>query len=168
MQHNYNLSSAICFLAEEEKEGAIKEVVAKCTLFKTLPDIAKFEKAVLIRESIETTGIGHNVAIAHGKIRKLSHIRVGLGISKVGVEYNSMDSNKVNFLFVIASSPTRQVEYIKSLSLVLRLIKDPVVQRELLTMGENLSFQSILSDNTNTLIDTLLNQPYRWLWNKVS
>ncbi len=98
----------ICHIQSLDKVPAIYEVIDKCSVFSTLPDVDKFKKAVIQREMIESTGIGHGIAIAHGKLRNLNDVKVGLGLSECGIEYFSKDGKPVHFLFVIASSPNKQ------------------------------------------------------------
>ncbi len=128
----------ICHVDSLEKEDAILEVIDKCTVFSSLDDIPAFKHAVIERERIETTGIGHGIGIAHGKIENLESVYVGLGLSECGIEYAAKDDKPVHFLFVIASSPTKQFEYLKTLSTLLRTVRTPEVREELLSLGRAL------------------------------
>ncbi len=130
---------AICKIQNKDKFLAIREVIEKCSVFKELPKDVDFYKIVEQREKIETTGIGHGVAIAHGKIPSLDRVRVGLGVSIDGVEYKSTDDKPVHVLFVIASSPSRQLEYLKTLSKILSIVRNEKVRKEIfeLNTGNN-------------------------------
>jgi PTS system nitrogen regulatory IIA component len=156
--------SVICHISSTEKSDAINEVIDTCSVFQTLPDIQKFKHAVIRREEIETTGIGHGIAIAHGKVRNLQHIHVGLGLSECGVVFNAKDGKPVHFLFVIASSPTRQFEYIRTLSVLLRTVRDPEVREELLSGSGQADCQDNFSADSHTLIRMLATQHFSWLW----
>jgi len=161
---NFDFDSVICHIFSQTKTEAINEVIDKCSIFKTLPDINRFRRAVLNREAIETTGIGHGIAIAHGKIRNLSHVQVGLGLSECGVDYDAKDGLPVHFLFVIASSPTRQFEYIRTLSALLRTVRSPEVRDELLKLDENYECPDPLSSQGSSLMKMLADQHFSWLW----
>ena len=116
-------NTLICHVDSLQKEPAIIEVIDKCTVFSTLKDIGAFKDAVIERERIETTGIGHGIGIAHGKVENLEVVQVGLGLSECGIEYAAKDGKPVHFLFVIASSPTKQFEYLRTLSTLLRTLR---------------------------------------------
>ncbi len=161
----FDYESVICHIGALEKTEAINEVIDKCSIFKTLPDIDRFRRAVHNREAIETTGIGHGIAIAHGKIRNLNHVQVGLGLSECGVEYHAKDGHPVHFLFVIASSPTRQFEYIRTLSALLRTVRSPEVRDELLKLDENYECADPLSTQGVSLMRMLADQHFSWIWN---
>ena len=156
--------SVICHIMSTTKKEAINEVIDHCSVFKALPDVQRFKRTVLRREEIETTGIGHGIAIAHGKIRNLSRIHVGLGLSECGVMYDAKDGKPVHFLFVIASSPSRQFEYIRTLSALLRTVRSPEVRDELLRLDEQYQCLSPLSSEGNTLMHMLVTQHFSWLW----
>jgi PTS system nitrogen regulatory IIA component len=111
-------------------------VIDKCSVFSTLSDVETFKRAVIERELIETTGIGHGIAIAHGKVSDLTTVKVGLGLSECGVDYDAKDGKPVHFLFVIASSPSKQFEYIRTLSTLLRTVRSSEVREELLSLDE--------------------------------
>jgi len=156
--------SVICHIDARTKIAAIQEVIEKCSIFKSLPDIDRFKRAVINREEIETTGIGHGIAIAHGKVRNLAHVQVALGLSECGIDYEAKDESPVHFLFVIASSPTRQFEYIRTLSALLRTVRSPEVRSELLRLDNNYECEDPLSSQSNSLLQMLAHQHFSWLW----
>ncbi len=92
----------------------------------------RFRRAVHRREIIETTGIGHGVAIAHGKLPCIDKVRISLGISKDGIDFQSKDGRPVHLLFVISSSPFTQLDYLKALASILKSVHNEDVREELL------------------------------------
>ncbi|MGE4453753.1 MAG: PTS sugar transporter subunit IIA [Sphaerochaeta sp.] len=131
--------SVICQLSSKEKTQAILEVIDSCSVFASLPDLDRFKRGVLRREHIQTTGIGHGVAIAHGKIMGIREVHIALGISREGIEYGSSDGMPVHLLFVIASSPSIQMEYLGALSAILRGVRTEEMREHLLSLQENKS-----------------------------
>ena len=155
--------AVVCQLEERKKKLAIAEIIETCTVFENLPNKDQFIENVLKRETIETTGIGNGVAIAHGKVKKLSHIKVALGLCPEGIEFDSKDNQPVKFLFVIASSPTRQFEYIKTISSILRIMREAKLRDELLSVAEQNSSFDVLSEKAKALIKMLRSQRFRYL-----
>ncbi len=47
-----DLGSVICHIDATTKAEAIGEVIDKCTIFHSLPDLSRFKRAVLNREAI--------------------------------------------------------------------------------------------------------------------
>lgn len=110
------------------------EVVEHCSVFSTIANRPSFIRQVIARERLQSTGIGHGVAIAHGKIKDLDRVHIALGISYEGIAYESFDHLPVHLLFVIASSPTLQMEYLASLSSILRAVHSEKVRSLLLDL----------------------------------
>ena len=159
-----SFDSVMCHVSTKTKQEAILETVENCPIFSSLPDKDKFIKAVLRREEIETTGIGHGIAVAHGKVKNLSHILVGLGISETGIDYEAKEGQPDQFHFVIASTPSRQLEYIKTISNILRTLRDEDVRKELLSIKQNCTLDQIQSQECQSLLRMLLTQHFAWIW----
>lgn len=158
----------ICQIDTQDKFAAINEVIDRCAIFHDLSDIDRFKRAVRRREQIETTGIGHGVAIAHGKILHLDHIRVGLGLSVEGIQYDAKDDQPVHLLFVIASTPSRQFEYIKTLSTILRSVRSDDIRGELVNLDEKMlsgACNLTGSDGCLNFLRMMASQHFSWLWN---
>src|SRR3989304_1957958 len=56
----------------------------------------KLLEALLEREKLGSTGIGHGVAIPHAKLKGMDSIVVAFGRSKPGVPFQSMDGKQVH------------------------------------------------------------------------
>lgn len=147
---------ATCPLCETEKFKAIDEVIDGCAIFDELDDKEMFRKAVHDREKVETTGVGHGVAIAHGKLDTIHKIRIGLGISQEGVEFESKDGKPVHILFVISSSANLQIQYIKALASILRNVRNAEIREEVTRIFE----PGFVPNRCNLLLKELELQSY--------
>lgn len=135
MESLFNYS--VCTVEESEKFAAIDQVIDNCSIFDGLKNNKeRFRRAVHRREIIETTGIGHGVAVAHGKLPCIDHLRIGLGINKNGINFKSKDGKPVYILFVIASTPFHQINYLKALAVILRGVRDSNIKNEVLNIFE--------------------------------
>ncbi len=137
MISEFDIAPTICLIDQSEKNKAIEQVINRCSIFDSLDDKKQFAEKVIRRELKGTTGIGHGIAIAHGKVESLNQMVVALGVSVSGVDYQSVDSCLVNFLFVIASSSNRSYEYLKSLAIILRSFKKESLKKELFDFVTN-------------------------------
>ncbi|MGE4583474.1 MAG: PTS sugar transporter subunit IIA [Sphaerochaeta sp.] len=131
--------SVICQIQATDKTKAILEVIDSCTVFASLPDLDRFKRGVLRRERMQSTGIGHGVAIAHGKILGINEVHIALGISREGIDYGSADGMPVHLLFVIASSPSIQMEYLGALSAILRSVRTEQMRSHLVDLRQSKS-----------------------------
>ena len=125
------LKDVFCIVGAEEKFSAIDEVISKCAIFDSLPDKERFIRAVHRREEAQSTGIGHGVAIAHGKIYQLEKPCVALGLSEHGIIFDDRYPDPVQLIFVIASSLHGGSEYLRAVSSILTWVHDPDFRRVL-------------------------------------
>jgi len=151
--------NAFCEVTATEKKEAILQVIDTCKVFASIPDRDRFKRAVFRRERIETTGIGHGVAIAHGKILGLDQVYVGLGLSKPGITYGSLDGSPVHLLFVIASSPVTQITYLRVLGKLLETARRSDI-RSRLDAFEPEAFPCLVKDITEQEFSWLENGPF--------
>jgi len=109
-------------LKGESKEEIINELV---DLFKDDPrveDIEKVRFAVLEREKVMSTGVGKGFAIPHGKTNAVKEIVGAFGKIKDGIDYESLDGNPVNLVFLLVGKDNLISTHIKLLSRISRLM----------------------------------------------
>jgi nitrogen PTS system EIIA component len=124
--------SVIVELKSSAKEDAIREIIRKSPVFRHEFDHSRLEEAVLARERIQSTGVGHGVAFAHGKLANIDKITVALGISQSGIDFDSPDGKPVRLLFVVATNPSHHIDYLKCLSRLAGLLRREQFRSELL------------------------------------
>lgn len=109
-------------LKGETKEEVINELI---DLFKSDPrieDIEKVRDAVIEREKIMSTGVGKGFAIPHGKTNAVKEIIGAFGRVKDGVDYDALDGNPVNLVFLLVGKDNLISTHIKLLSRISRLM----------------------------------------------
>lgn len=75
-----------------------------------------FFEIIWDREINFSTGIGRNVAIPHGMSSQIKATKLVVGIVPDGVEYESIDGEKVQIIFMFAIASDCQKEYMTLLS----------------------------------------------------
>ena len=132
------IGCSIHSLKSRDKFSAIVEIVNNCSVFEFLDEFDNkntFLQEVFAREYLGTTGIGHNVAIPHGKCDIIDKVRIGLGVSKEGIDFGSIDGEPVHLVLVIGSNPANQVEYLKSLAFIMNHLKSPFLRSALINIS---------------------------------
>ena len=81
--------------------------------------------ALMAREKVLSTGIGHGIAIPHAISSAIPEPQVLLGISPDGAEYRSMDGEPVYVFFVLLAPPDRASHHTRLLARIARLGRDP-------------------------------------------
>jgi len=134
-------------LKSTEKYEAIRELIQEAKVFQDLPDLDAFEQAVIQREELQSTGLGHGVAFAHGRLPDVTALKVALGISRKGIHFDSVDGKPVHLLFVFATNPTMHIDYLSCLSSLAKMVKREGFREEILACYEE-------TEVTNKLCDT--------------
>lgn len=130
---DYFDKNSICTeLKSNSKNEAIKELADLIRDNKNISDFDKFVGDVFSRENLKTTGIGDGVAIPHARTDAVKKIIIAFGISKTGVDFQSMDKNPSNIIFLIGI-PTEHIDdYLKVLGHLTRLLKHEDMRQSLL------------------------------------
>ena len=90
---NLDLKSKVKNMVIKELYGAIKDSDSIKNKELGLSDI-------YAREELGSTGIGKGVALPHAKTKAVDELVVTLGISKNGIEYDSLDEENVKIFFM--------------------------------------------------------------------
>lgn len=127
--------SVIWDLHSTNNLDAIRETIYRTTVFHSIDglNIDAFAEAVVARELEQSTGFGHGIAIAHGRTRQVETSEIALGVSRDGIEFHAFDELPVHLLFVVASHPERQIDYLRILSSLATMARNELFRRELLS-----------------------------------
>jgi len=87
--------------------------------------------AVLKREAMITTGIGHGVALPHCRLENGGPLRVTLGIAAEPLDWASYDDKPVELVFCLVGSQDDRTELTGALQEISRLMSDEGLRREL-------------------------------------
>jgi PTS system fructose-specific IIA component/PTS system nitrogen regulatory IIA component len=80
--------------------------------------------AILKREELGSTGIGRGVAVPHTKHPSVEKLVGTVGVSHDGVDFNSLDGDKVHLFFLLVSPPDRPGDHLRALENISRQLRD--------------------------------------------
>ena len=141
------LNGSVCCLHSVTKTEAIKELIQKASVLHILDNTKQFTRDVLDREKRQTTGFGHGVAVAHARYAGLDSVIIALGISRKGIEYQAMDNKPVHLLFLIGSPLSLQDDYLRALSVLVKLVRRADFREALLNASSIPEIEEILHAN---------------------
>jgi len=113
-------------LEAEEKEGVIRELTSALLAVGQIAE-EEFESiisAILKREELGSTGIGRGVAVPHTKHPSVDRLVGTVGVSEDGVDFNSLDGEKVHLFFLLISPPDRPGDHLRALENISRQLRD--------------------------------------------
>jgi PTS system nitrogen regulatory IIA component len=124
-----SLQSIVLDLKATDKKSAIVELVEVMKKNGKVKKTDLIIDVVLEREKLGSTGIGQGVAIPHGKTDSVTEQCGVLGISKKGIEFNSLDGELVNIIFLLVGPVEVSGQHLKALSRISRLFKDKYLRQ---------------------------------------
>ncbi len=93
---------------------------------------AEVLQALMEREALTSTGLGYGLAIPHVRTEAAARIVLVFGRSRKGVEFEALDGNPVNFLFLVLAPAKCVDEYLKVISMISSLMKNEAVRKRVL------------------------------------
>ncbi|WP_138372815.1 MULTISPECIES: fructose-specific PTS transporter subunit EIIC [Oscillospiraceae] len=87
-------------------------------------DKEAYRKEVYLREEESTTGVGGGIAIPHGKCDAVAKPGLAAMVIKDGVDFDSLDGEPVNLIFLIAAPNTKDNIHLDVLSKLSILLMD--------------------------------------------
>ena len=110
--------------APKDKNDTIRQADALMAKSGNISDIEAYTKQVMAREEESTTGVGEGIAIPHGKCDAVTRPGLAAMIIRDGVDYDSLDGEPVNVLFLIAAPNTKDNVHLDVLSKLSVLLMD--------------------------------------------
>ncbi|MBF0241670.1 MAG: PTS sugar transporter subunit IIA [Desulfamplus sp.] len=123
--------SIIADLRSKDKKGVLEELAVPISKI-TGTETKDIVKVLLEREQLGSTGIGGGIAIPHGKISNLKSIVVGFGLSREGVEFDSLDNRPVHIFFLLIIPTDSKSVHLSVLAQISRLLKQSHFKENLL------------------------------------
>jgi PTS system nitrogen regulatory IIA component len=138
-------------LSSYDKEGVIRELVEALV---QAGDIKSDEHegivaAIMKREELGSTGIGRGVAVPHTKHPSVDRLVGTVGVSTEGVDFNSLDGEKVQLFFLLISPPDRPGDHLRALENISRQLRDETFCRFLKQSRSAGDIQTLLEEADN-------------------
>lgn len=113
-------------LQAESKDAVIEELV------QSLLDSGQIDAdqrddivaAIMKREELGSTGIGRGVAVPHTKHPSVQKLVGTVGVSPEGVDFDSLDGERVQLFFLLISPPERPGDHLRALENISRQLRD--------------------------------------------
>jgi PTS system fructose-specific IIA component/PTS system nitrogen regulatory IIA component len=118
-------------LASEDKPAVIHEMAAALNEASNIKvgEVDSIVKAVMKREELGSTGIGGGVAVPHTKHPSVDRLVGTVGVSPEGVDFDSLDGERVQLFFLLISPPDRPGDHLRALENISRQLRDETFRR---------------------------------------
>ncbi len=109
-------------LEATDKKGVIDELVDVLAGAGKVNDPETLKDAVWSREQARTTGIGHGLAIPHGKSDAVNELAMAIGRPSAPIDFAAIDARPVKLIVLLASPTSRTSEHIQALARISKLM----------------------------------------------
>jgi len=119
-------------LKQKNKKNTILSIIDHLVEKKKIAkeDKKEISKAIFQREEMGSTAIGNHIAFPHARTNSVKDIIICVGISKEGVDFDSLDQEPVNVVALLLSNQKEAGLHLKMLAFLARMLRDKyLVQR---------------------------------------
>ncbi|MCX7678661.1 MAG: PTS sugar transporter subunit IIA [Spirochaetes bacterium] len=118
-------------LKSKNKFKAIEELAKAFDGCEFIGNLDEVIAALKEREQIMSTGIGYGIAIPHARLASITRMMFAIGISKAGIEYDSMDNAPVHLVILVLAGEKQHKEYLKLLSSIMAVLKNEKTKKRI-------------------------------------
>jgi PTS system nitrogen regulatory IIA component len=122
-------------LKAQNKKGILEELVAPVAAIAKVNQ-EDLVKVLMERERLGSTGIGGGIGIPHGKMRDLESLVLGFGLSRKGVDFESLDSKPTHIFFLLVTPENSTGLHLKLLARISRILKNEPFKERLLSASD--------------------------------
>lgn len=134
-------------LKGQTKQEIIDEMVEILYQGGKLNDKEEYKKAILAREAQSSTGLEEGIAIPHAKTSAVKIPSIAFGLSKNGVDYESLDGEPSKLFFMIAAPANASDTHIEILSKLTTMLLDDEIREKLLEVKTEQEIIDILTSD---------------------
>ena len=130
-----------------KKEEVIKELVDALVAAGEIEKRCrnKLIDALMTRESLGSTAIGQGIAIPHAKSDCVDKLIAAFGLSKKGVDFDSLDGEPAYIFFLLVAPQDSAGPHLKALARISRLLKDKYFRDSLRACTDDKSILKIIA-----------------------
>jgi mannitol/fructose-specific phosphotransferase system IIA component (Ntr-type) len=133
-------------LESQTKDDLLRELVGVAAAPAGQPERDDVLRAVREREAVLSTGIGHGVAIPHGKSSAVGDLRMAAGRAAAPVDFDALDGQPVSLFFLLVGPESAAGPHIKALSRISRLVRKDEVRDKLVAARTAQEFMDALKE----------------------
>lgn len=137
--------SIISNLKSQDKKGILEELVAPIAIITGIND-KDLIQVLMDREQLGSTGIGGGIGIPHGKLKQLESLALGFGLSRKGVDFESMDNQPTHIFFLLVTPENSTGLHLKMLARISRILKHDQFREKLLNAATSDEIFSIIKE----------------------
>jgi PTS system nitrogen regulatory IIA component len=101
--------------------------------------------SLVARERLGSTGIGHGVAIPHGRLGKLDHAVSAFMRLEKGVDFDAIDNEPVAYMFALLVPKDSNDDHLQLLAQLAKMFSNPAMRERLRLASSSEELYELLS-----------------------
>ncbi|MQT13328.1 PTS IIA-like nitrogen regulatory protein PtsN [Segnochrobactrum spirostomi] len=126
------------------KKQALQELAEKAAVIAGLDGRTVLE-TLLQRERLGSTGVGHGVAIPHGKMPDLKRIVGVFARLDRAIDFEALDDEPVDLIFLLLAPEGAGADHLKALARIARVLRDGAIAAKLRATTDATAIYSLLT-----------------------
>lgn len=122
--------AALPSLHAHSKKQVLQEICETAARLTGLAEREIFD-TILQRERLGSTGVGHGVAIPHGKLRSIDRLVGVFARLARPVDFDALDDQPVDLVFLLLAPESAGADHLKALARIARILRDTAVAQKL-------------------------------------
>jgi len=107
----------IVFINQSTKHDALVQLADVLATAPQVKNGTELTQEILKREELMSTAIGRGIAIPHVRLSSVTDLVIAVGVCKKPIEdYQTIDDQQINLLFMIAAAYNQHSYYLKTIS----------------------------------------------------
>jgi PTS system nitrogen regulatory IIA component len=132
-------------LKSDDKKGVLEELVTPAARIAGV-NHEEVMQVLLEREQLGSTGIGGGIGIPHGKLKGLKSLVLGFGLSRKGVDFESIDGKPTHIFFLLVTPENSTGLHLKLLARISRILKNDLFKERLMQATDSVEILSIIKE----------------------
>ena len=142
-------------ILKPEAVKAVSAVTSKKRLFQVVGELTdaayalgttKTVEALLEREALGPTGVGHGVALPHARLPSLEDVKGTFVLLEKPFDFGAVDRQPVDVVFALFAPEDAGVDHLKALALVSRTLRDSTLCAKLRANTDPAALYAILTE----------------------
>lgn len=132
-------------LESRDKQGVIEELVKPVSRIASV-NHDELVRVLIERERLGSTGIGGGIGIPHGKLKGLDSLVLGFGLSRKGVDFESMDDRPTYIFFLLVTPENSTGLHLNLLARISRILKNEAFKERLLNAADSSEIFNVIKE----------------------
>jgi PTS system nitrogen regulatory IIA component len=122
-----SIAPSVAAATKRQALAVVSEIAARVYDLKA----ARVLDALMEREALGATGVGHGVAIPHAQLEGLTRVRGVFVRLRPPVDFDAVDEEPVDLVFAILSPPGGSIDHLRTLARLARSLRAPELRQQL-------------------------------------